>query len=122
MGTAVAVQEVKSATGELPTGCGMAGLLETLTRPWMLHIIWLLSTHGPMRFGALRRGAEGISARVLTVRLRTLEEKGFVRREVRNTNPPEVTYIPTSQIRDMQKVMEMLHSFSEKWRGKTSAN
>jgi DNA-binding HxlR family transcriptional regulator len=122
MGTAVAVQEVKRTTTELPTSCGMAGLLETLTRPWMMHIIWLLSNNGPMRFGALRRGAEGISARVLTVRLRTLEEKGFVRREVKATNPPEVTYIPTSQIRDMQQVMELLHSFSDKWQSEKMTN
>ena len=114
METAIAVQETETGT-ELPTGCGMSGLLETLTRPWMLHIVWLLSTHGAMRFGALRRGASGISARVLTVRLRTLEEKGFVRREVRHTNPPEVTYRPTSRLRDMQKVMELLHALSDKW-------
>ena len=121
METSVEVQQTKSSS-ELPAGCAMSGLLETLTRPWMLHIVWLLSTHGPMRFGALRRGAAGISARVLTVRLRTLEEKGFVRREVRHTNPPEVTYIPTTRVRDMQKVMELLHSLSDKWQQESAAN
>ena len=87
-----------------------------LTRPWTLHILWLLSQNGPMRFGTLRRSADGISARLLTLRLRTLEEKGFVRRTVKPTNPPQVTYSPTSRLRDMNQFMEQLHALSEKWK------
>lgn len=102
-------------TEEIATGCAMSGLLEMLTRPWTLHILWLLSANGPMRFGALRRSAAGISARLLTVRLRTLEERGFVERSVRPTNPPEVTYIPTSRLKDMEGFMQHLHTLSDKW-------
>ena len=100
----------------LEVGCLMGGLLEMLTRPWTLHILWLLSQNGPMRFGALRRSADGISARLLTLRLRTLEEKGFVRRTVKPTNPPQVTYSPTPRLRDMNQFMEQLHTLSEKWK------
>ena len=52
-------------------------MLELLTRPWTLHILWSLSTNGPMRFGVLRKNVAGISSRVLTERLRTLEDKGL---------------------------------------------
>lgn len=100
---------------EITVGCGMNGLLTMLTRPWTLHILWLLSRNGPMRFGALRRSAEGVSARLLTVRLRTLEERGFVTRTVRATNPPEVTYSPTSRLKDMEAFMQQLHVLSDKW-------
>ncbi|HEY4355342.1 MAG TPA: helix-turn-helix domain-containing protein [Acidobacteriaceae bacterium] len=100
---------------DIAVGCAMSGLLETLTRPWTLHIIWLLSTHGPMRFGALRRTAEGISARVLAVRLRMLEEKGFVTRTVKPSNPPEVTYSPTQRLKEMEGVMEHLTQLSIQW-------
>jgi len=100
---------------EITVGCGMSGLLEMLTRPWTLHILWLLSRNGPMRFGVLKRSAEGISARLLTVRLRTLEERGFVERSVKATNPPEVTYIPTSRLADMDGFMRQLHLLSDKW-------
>ncbi|HVG26545.1 MAG TPA: helix-turn-helix domain-containing protein [Acidobacteriaceae bacterium] len=93
----------------------MSGLLVMLAKPWTLHIIWLLGTQGPMRFGALRRSAEGISARMLAVRLRTLEEAGFIRRSVRPTNPPEVTYSPTRRLRDMEQFMEYLQTLSTKW-------
>lgn len=99
----------------LPSGCPMSGLLDMLTRPWTLHILWLLSNTGPMRFGALRRGVGGISARLLTVRLRTLESEGFVRRSVRTGKVPQVTYTPTSRLADMHDFMEQLHRLSAKW-------
>jgi DNA-binding HxlR family transcriptional regulator len=93
----------------------MAGLLETLTRPWTLHILWTLSTNGPTRFGALRRSVEGISSRVLTERLRVLEEKGFLYREYKPTIPPEVTYGLTKRVKDIQKVLSELGRLAQKW-------
>ena len=110
-------QQAKDA-GDLPSGCSMAGLLEMLTRPWTLHILWLLSTNGPMRFGALRRSADGISARLLTVRLRTLEEEGFVQRTVHNGKTPEVTYTPTAMVTEMNDVMAHLGRLSAMWQSR----
>jgi hypothetical protein len=51
---------------KIPSPCTIGGLLELLARPWTLHILWVLSHNGEMRFGVLRRQIEGISARVLT--------------------------------------------------------
>src|SRR3984957_12196284 len=85
--------------------CPMAGLLETLTRPWTLHILWTLSTNGPARFGALKRQVEGISSRVLTERLRALEEKGFIYRDYQPTIPPAVTYGITKRMKDIDTVL-----------------
>ena len=106
---------------QLSVGCPMAGLLEMLTRPSTLHILWLLSVHGPMRFGALRRRAEGISARLLTLRLRTLEAEGFVKRTVLGGKMPEVTYSPTPRLADMHEFMEQLHQLSDKWQREDTA-
>ena len=100
----------------LSVGCPMASLLEGLTRPWTLHILWLLSINGPMRFGALRRSAEGISARLLTVRLRSLEAEGLVHRSVVTGKVNEVTYSPTPRLSEMNEVMAMLNQLSERWK------
>ena len=105
-----------SASESSRDGCPMSGLLETLTRPWTFHILWQLGTKGPMRFGALRRAISGISARLLTVRLRALEAEGFVRRTVMGGKIPEVTYAPTARLADMNEVMEKLQRLSVKWR------
>ena len=58
---------------------------------WTPNIIWYLSA-GPRRFGELRHDIPGISAKVLTTRLRDLEEKGIVLRDVKPTSPPSVEY------------------------------
>lgn len=113
---------LEKSSGSQPTlaehieaGCPMAPLLETLTRPWTMHILWNLSTHGPMRFGALKRAVQGISARLLTVRLRTLESEGFVRRIVLGGKVPEVTYAPTARLTDMDQMMRLLADLHAKW-------
>jgi DNA-binding HxlR family transcriptional regulator len=98
-----------------PSPCAISGLLELLTRPWTLHILWALSTNGPMRFGVLRRNVAGISSRVLTERLRTLEEKGFIFRHYKQTIPPAVTYGITDRMKDIEKVLAQLEGLARKW-------
>jgi DNA-binding HxlR family transcriptional regulator len=93
----------------------MAGLLEVLTRPWTMHILWALSTNGPTRFGVLRRQIEGISSRVLTERLRLLEQKEFIYRDYEPTIPPSVTYGITKRMKDIQKVLGELDHLARKW-------
>lgn len=98
-----------------PTPCPMAGLLEVRTRPWTMHILWALSTNGPTRFGALRRQIARISSRVLTERLRLLEQKGFIYRDYEPTIPPSVTYGITKRMKDIQKVLSELDHLARKW-------
>jgi DNA-binding HxlR family transcriptional regulator len=97
--------------------CAIGGLLELLTRPWTLHILWALGHNGPMRFGVLKKQVDGISSRVLTERLRTLEEKGFVFRDYRPTIPPAVTYGITERMKDIEKVFVQLEGLARKWQG-----
>jgi DNA-binding HxlR family transcriptional regulator len=90
-------------------------LLEVLARPWTMHVLWTLSTQGPTRFGELRRQVTGISSRVLTERLRILEQKGFVFRDYQPTIPPAVTYGITSRMKDISKVLDELNELAKKW-------
>jgi len=80
-----------------------------------MHILWALSTNGPTRFGALRRQIDGISSRVLTERLRLLEEKRFIYRDYEPTIPPSVTYGITKRMKDIQKVLGELDQLAQKW-------
>ncbi len=56
-----------------------------------------------MRFSELKRSVAGISQRMLTLTLRTLERDGLVSRTVHPTIPPAVEYALT----------DMGHSFAE---------
>src|ERR1700756_5718708 len=98
-----------------PSSCPFGELLEVLARPWTMHILWVLSANGPTRFGALRRRAARISSRLLTERLRVLEQKGFVFRDYEPTIPPSVTYGITKRMKDISKVMGDLDELARKW-------
>src|SRR5262245_60011199 len=102
---------------ELPPRCPRPTheLLQLLTRPWTMHILWVLSTSGPTRFGALRRQIDGISARLLTERLRNLEEKGFIYRHYEPTNPPAVTYGLTKRMQEIGEALSKLDDLARKW-------
>jgi DNA-binding HxlR family transcriptional regulator len=102
-------------SAQTPSPCAISGLLEVLTRPWTMHILWALSMNGPTRFGVLRKNVAGISSRVLTERLRTLEDKGFVFRHYEPTIPPAVTYGITERMKDIQKVLALLEGMARKW-------
>jgi DNA-binding HxlR family transcriptional regulator len=96
-------------------------ILETLTRPWMMDILSTLSSNGPMRFGVLRRTITGISCRILTERLRLLEQKKFVSRHFEPTIPPAVTYSVTSRVADIEKAFEVWDQMSRKWHREDTA-
>jgi DNA-binding HxlR family transcriptional regulator len=104
-------------TQELPPKCPRPTheLLQLLTRPWTMHVLWALSSGGPTRFGALRRQIEGISSRLLTERLRTLEEKGFIYRHYEPTIPPAVTYGLTKRMQEISEALEKLDELARKW-------
>jgi DNA-binding HxlR family transcriptional regulator len=59
--------------------CGIARALDLVGERWALLVVRELA-HGPKRFTDLRAGLPGISADVLTQRLRDLETAGIVRR------------------------------------------
>jgi DNA-binding HxlR family transcriptional regulator len=73
------------------------GLLSGL---WTPDVIWCLS-EGARRFSELRRAIPTISAKVLSGRLRDLEERGVLVRTVMPTSPPTVEYSLTALGREL---------------------
>ncbi len=81
---------------ELPDGdhASCLAVREVLNRigdKWSALVIGTLGT-GPKRFGELRRGIEGISQRMLTLTVRSLERDGLLTRRVTPSIPPRVDY------------------------------
>jgi DNA-binding HxlR family transcriptional regulator len=74
--------------------CPVRDVLDRLGDAWS-YLVVLRLTSGPQRFNALRRAVDGISQRMLTVTLRSLERDGLVKRTVFPTTPPQVEYALT---------------------------
>ncbi|MGB5131118.1 MAG: helix-turn-helix domain-containing protein [Steroidobacteraceae bacterium] len=90
-----------------PPGCPMAACMAVLGGAWTPSVIWKLSG-GPRRFGELSRDIPNISPKMLTTRLRELEQKGVVIREVVPTSPPSVEYSLTELGRELVPVIDTI--------------
>lgn len=103
-------------------GCPMDAILKLLMGQWTCYIIWVLRSNGPTRFGELKRKVTGISAKVLTERLRLLESSGVVHREFTESIPPKVTYSLTKRGGELELVLDGLNRLGRKWIEEDAAN
>ncbi|MDI9830690.1 helix-turn-helix domain-containing protein [Streptomyces sp. KAU_LT] len=71
--------------------CRTREVLGIVGDKWSLLVVRNLS-QGPRRFTELKRATTGISQRMLTVTLRSLERDGILTRTVHNVMPPHVSY------------------------------
>ncbi|ANP86589.1 transcriptional regulator [Rhizobium leguminosarum] len=77
-------------------------LIERAAAKWPLRILHVLSDAGaPLRFARLMERVEGISQKVLTQTLRTLERDGLIIRSLYPEVPPRVEYELTPLGRDL---------------------
>jgi DNA-binding HxlR family transcriptional regulator len=79
--------------------CPLSECMAVLGGAWTPNIIWYLA-EGPRRFSELRSDISLVSAKVMTQRLRELEERGVVARRVMPTSPPSVEYALTDDGRE----------------------
>ena len=103
-------------------GCPLHGLVTILSGPWTTYILWLVRNRGPMRFGQLKKQMPGISAKVLTERLRMLEGLGILDRHQELTVPPQVTYSMTARGCELEAALDAFDALALKWSGRSSWN
>lgn len=74
--------------------CASRPVLQNIASRWGVLALAALR-EGPYRFSALRRRVDGISERMLSQTLQTLERDGMIHREVLQSIPPVVEYTLT---------------------------
>ena len=82
---------------ELYHDCPIRNILARISDKWSILVLFTLNQSALMRFNALQKNIPDISQKMLTVTLRTLEEDGFVRRQVYAEVPPRVEYSLTDR-------------------------
>lgn len=75
----------------LSTECPSREILEHLTSKWSVLVLRCLSD-GVHRFSELKQRIEGVSEKMLSQTLKTLENDGFILRTVYPVVPPKVEY------------------------------
>src|SRR5688572_22217009 len=107
----------KSKAPPAPPACPLTTCMSLLGGAWTPNVIWYLSG-GPRRFGELRRDIPRVSPKMLTARLRALEERGVVTREVMPTSPPSVEYGLTTLGRELIPVIQAIVKVGERLKGR----
>jgi DNA-binding HxlR family transcriptional regulator len=92
--------------------CPSRTVLEVLSDKWTLLVICRLAD-GPRRFGELRRGIDGVTQKMLTQTLRSLERDGLVVRTVFATAPPSVEYALTDLGTSSTRLLDDIRRWSE---------
>jgi DNA-binding HxlR family transcriptional regulator len=85
--------------------------VELIGRRWAGAILYAL-TGGPLHFAELKEAVPGMSDRLLSCRLKELEETGLVRREVKPGNRVRVSYELTPKGRSLEPVMGELRDWA----------
>ena len=82
---------------ELHPNCPIRNILARISDKWSILVLFTLNQSALMRFNALQKNIPDISQKMLTMTLRTLEEDGFVKRQVYAEVPPRVEYSLTDR-------------------------
>jgi DNA-binding HxlR family transcriptional regulator len=93
----------------------MDAILRLLMGPWTTYILWVLRNDGPTRFGELKRRVQGVSAKVLTERLRLLESADVIERHYQPTIPPQVTYSLSRRGLELGPLLKALDEIAQRW-------
>ncbi len=104
---------------ELPD-CPVATTVQLIGNKWKLLILRDLLAR-PWRFNELRRDLDGISQKVLTESLRSLEEDGIVSRTVYAEVPPRVEYALTDLGESMRPILDAMQVWGNAYKAQKNS-
>lgn len=93
--------------------CPARQVLQTLSDKWVTLVLNALGD-GPRRYSEIGRTVAGVSQKMLTQTLRTLERDGLVSRRVTPTVPIRVDYELTPLGRDLLPVVRSIKVWAER--------
>jgi DNA-binding HxlR family transcriptional regulator len=95
--------------------CPIRVSLGVLGKKWTLLILRDIAFLKIDRFNQIRRSVPGLTARVLVMRLRELEESGLIEPVVMQDKPKLVRWILTEKGKDAIPILISFISFGAKW-------
>ena len=100
---------------ELLPECPVATTVQLIGNKWKLLIIRNLMVR-PWRFNELQRDLDGVSQKVLTDSLRSMEADGLITRTVFPEVPPRVEYALTDLGWSLQPILDAMRAWGEEYR------
>lgn len=110
-------KKIEKILEEKETGTGLCPIhdfLNHFANKWSMLVVLNLGYAGKPRFSELKNMITGISQRMLTVTLRSLESDGLITRKLYPEIPPRVEYELTSLGKSLLDVMMSLGEWASK--------
>jgi DNA-binding HxlR family transcriptional regulator len=101
--------------------CAMEAALTVISGKWKLKILNQLLA-GPIRYTDIKRGAKGITEKVLTQQLHELEADGIISRKVYPVVPPKVEYTYTPLGEELTGIFFALEKWGSHFLTQTNAD
>ncbi len=101
---------------EMPA-CPVATTVALIGSKWKLLIIRNLLAR-PWRFNELKKDLEGISQKVLTDSLHSMEADGIITRTVYPEVPPRVEYSLTELGKSLKPILDSMRAWGEAYKAK----
>lgn len=102
---------------ELLPDCPVALTVQLIGNKWKLLIIRNLLQR-PWRFNELQKSLEGISQKVLTDNLRSMEADGIITRTVYPEVPPRVEYALSELGESLRPILDAMQTWGENYRAR----
>ncbi|TFW15052.1 transcriptional regulator [Brevundimonas intermedia] len=106
------LQETWTRGDVFAANCPTRQLLDRIADKWSTLILIVLG-EGPIRFNALKHRIDGVSQKMLSQTLKSLERDGLVSRSVVATVPVSVTYAVTPLGRTLMAAMQSMIDWAE---------
>lgn len=92
----------------------MESALNLLSKKWVGLIVYSLLS-GPSKFNEIEKYIPGLSARMLTERLKELETEGIIKKTVLQLNSVRIQYSLTRKGEDLLETFKKIGEWAEKW-------
>jgi len=95
--------------------CPIHITIDILGKKWTLLVLRDIAILNNNRFNQIRRSLPGLTPRVLTLRLKELEEAGLIRAIVIRESPRVVEWALTEKGNDIMPILMSILAFGAKW-------
>ncbi|HMF09245.1 MAG TPA: helix-turn-helix domain-containing protein [Thermoanaerobaculia bacterium] len=95
--------------------CPVARTLDLIGERWTILILRDLFLHGPRRFQDFQESLRGVAPNTLSARLKTLERRGVIRRELYSEHPPRLEYRLTERGKTLGPVVKALRDWGNRY-------
>lgn len=92
----------------------MARTLDVIGERWTILLLRDLLLHGPRRFQDFQESLTGVAPNTLSARLKELEARGIITRDVYSEHPPRLEYRLTEKGKSLGPVVKAMREWGRR--------